>query len=103
VLAALRPNMLQLAAMRAQGAHPYFVTPEHTRRAREALGPDPLLAPEQAVVLDADPERARTTARGYAALYLSLPNYLNNLREFGFSDSDFEDGEADALIDAVVP
>jgi probable F420-dependent oxidoreductase len=103
VLAALRPKMLELAATRAQGAHPYFVTPEHTRRARETLGPDPLLAPEQAVVVDTDPERARATARGYAAVYLNLPNYVNNLRELGFSDSDFENGGSDALIDAVIP
>ncbi|MGW7003068.1 TIGR03620 family F420-dependent LLM class oxidoreductase [Streptomyces sp. NPDC054933] len=103
VLAALRPKMLELAATRAQGAHPYFVTPEHTRRAREVLGPGPLLAPEQAVVVDTDPERARATARGYAARYLALPNYVNNLRELGFSDSDFDNGGSDALIDAVVP
>ncbi|MET7764068.1 TIGR03620 family F420-dependent LLM class oxidoreductase [Streptomyces sp. NPDC005336] len=103
VLAALRTNMLKLAATRAQGAHTYFVTPEHSRRARQTLGPDPLLAPEQAVVVDTDPERARDTARGYASFYLTLPNYLNNLRELGFSDSDFKDGGSDALIDAVVP
>jgi len=103
VLAALRTNMLKLAATRAQGAHTYFVTPEHTRRARETLGPDPLLAPEQAVVVDTDPERARATARAYASLYLTLPNYLNSLRELGFSDSDFKNGGSDELIDAVVP
>ena len=50
-----------------------------------------------------DPERARATARGYAAVYLNLPNYVNNLRELGFSDSDFENGGSDALIDAVIP
>jgi probable F420-dependent oxidoreductase len=103
VLAALRPKMLELAATRAQGAHTSFVTPEHTRRARQPLGPDPLLAPEQAVVVDTDPARARATARQYAAPYLSMPNYLNSLRELGFSDSDFEGGGSDALIDAVVP
>ncbi|MGK4579042.1 TIGR03620 family F420-dependent LLM class oxidoreductase [Kitasatospora sp. HPMI-4] len=103
VLAALRPKMLRLAATRAQGAHTYFVTPEHTRMARETLGPGPLLAPEQAVVVDTDPGRARATARRYAALYLRLPNYLNSLRELGFSDSDFENGGSDALIDAIVP
>jgi probable F420-dependent oxidoreductase len=112
VLAALRPKMLELAATRAQGAHPYFVTPEHTRRARQILGPDPLLAPEQAVVVDTDPARARATARKSAAdggmpgsgvAPLSVPSYLNNLRELGFSDSDFKDGGSDALIDALVP
>src|SRR5262249_22738209 len=63
VLAALRPAMLRLARAEAQGAHPYFVTPEHTKRAREILGPGVWLAPEQKVLLDTDPERARATAR----------------------------------------
>jgi probable F420-dependent oxidoreductase len=94
--------MLELARTRAQGVHTYFVTPEHTARARAILGPEPILAPEQAVVLETDPERARAAAREYASFYLKLPNYLNNLRELGFSDSDFEDGGSDALIDAVV-
>jgi probable F420-dependent oxidoreductase len=102
VLAALRQGMLRLAASRAQGVHTYFVPPEHTARAREVIGPEPILAPEQAVVLETDPERARAAARDYAAFYLSLPNYLNNLRELGFSDADFEHGGSDALIDAVV-
>jgi probable F420-dependent oxidoreductase len=101
LLAALRPRMLELAATRAQGAHTYFVTPEHTARAREVLGPDPILAPEVAVVLDTDPESARATAREYASMYLALPNYVNHLRELGFSEDDLKGG--DALIDAVVP
>jgi probable F420-dependent oxidoreductase len=103
LLAALRPKMLELAKTRAQGAHPYFTTPEHTARAREVLGPEPILAPEQAVVLDTDTERARATAREYAALYLGLPNYVNNLRELGFTEDDVANGGSDALIDAVVP
>jgi probable F420-dependent oxidoreductase len=102
VLAALRPKMLELAAQRTQGAHPYFVTPEHTARAREVLGPEPLLAPEQAVVLDTDPARARQTARRYMALYLGLPNYLNNIRELGWNEKDFANGGSDALVDAIV-
>src|ERR1700674_3644156 len=52
ILAALGPNMLKLAAEQTSGAHPYFVPVEHTRRARKALGPEALLAPEQAVVLE---------------------------------------------------
>jgi probable F420-dependent oxidoreductase len=35
VLAALRPRMLELARDKARGAHPYFVPPEHTARARQ--------------------------------------------------------------------
>ncbi|WP_327104119.1 TIGR03620 family F420-dependent LLM class oxidoreductase [Nonomuraea glycinis] len=102
LLAALRPNMLELAAQRAQGAHPYFVPVEHTARARAVLGPEPILAPEQTVVLDTDPARARRTARRFMSLYLALPNYVNNLRELGWSDEDFADGGSDALVDAIV-
>jgi probable F420-dependent oxidoreductase len=103
VLAALRTKMLQLAAERAQGAHTYFVTPEHTAKAREILGPGPLLAPEQAVVLDTSPDSARATAREYMSFYLKLPNYLKSLRELGWSDDDFAGGGSDALVDAIVP
>jgi probable F420-dependent oxidoreductase len=103
VLAALGPRVLRLAADRTAGAHPYLVTPEHTRRAREILGPGPLLAPEQKVVLETDPERARAIARPRVRdPYLGLANYLSNLRRLGWTDADFADGGSDALIDALV-
>ena len=103
VLAALGPRMLELAAARSAGAHPYFVPVEHTVRARAILGPGPLLAPEVAVVLETDVARARELARAYAATYLSLPNYTNNLRAFGYGDDDIGGGGSDRLIDAVIP
>lgn len=101
VLAALGPKMLRLAADRALGAHPYLVTAEHTAEAREALGPDALLAPELSVVLDADLDRARTTARDMLATYLQLPNYTNNLLRLGFTEGDFEGGGSVRLLDAL--
>ncbi len=103
VLAALGNRMLELAAQRAVGAHPYFVPVEHTTRARSILGPAPLLAPEVAVVLEADRTTARGLARDYARLYLGLPNYTQNLRTFGFGDRDIDGGGSDRLIDAVIP
>jgi probable F420-dependent oxidoreductase len=102
VLAALGPRMLQLAAEGANGAHPYFVTPEHTALARKILGHDRFLAVEQAVVLESDSSRAREIARAHTSFYLRLPNYLNNLRRLGFSDEDFGDGGSDRLVDAIV-
>jgi probable F420-dependent oxidoreductase len=102
VLAALRPRMLRLARDRAAGVHPYFVPPEHVARARDILGPEATIAVEQAVVLDADPTSARTTARRHTTTYVNLPNYTNNLREFGFGDDDFTDGGSDRLVDAIV-
>ena len=102
-LAALGPKVLRLSAERSAGAHPYLVTPEHTREARKILGDGPLLAPEQKVVLDSDPERARAIGRPRVQKpYLGLTNYVTNLRRLGWTDADLEDGGSDALIDALV-
>ena len=94
--------MLELAATRASGAHPYFVPVEHTAVAREHLGPDALLLPEQKVVLETDPATARAIGRRAMAIYLGLPNYTNNLRRFGYGDDDFAAGGSDRLVDAIV-
>jgi probable F420-dependent oxidoreductase len=103
VLAALGPKVLRLAAERTAGAHPYLVPPEHTRRARAILGAGPLLAPEQKVVLEADPERARAIGRPRVQNpYLGMVNYTSNLRRLGWSDEDLSGGGSDALIDALV-
>jgi probable F420-dependent oxidoreductase len=102
VLAALGPKMLTLAAERTDGAHPYFVPVEHTAFAREQMGPDAKLYPEQAVVLESDPAKAREIARAHMAMYLTLPNYTNNLKRFGWTDEDMADGGTDALVDAIV-
>lgn len=103
VLAALGPKVLRLSADRAAGAHPYLVTPEHTRRAREILGEGPLLVPEQKVVLETDPVRARAIGRpAVEKPYLGLVNYTNNLRTLGFDDADLAGGGSDRLIDTLV-
>jgi len=103
VLAALGPRVLRLAAERTAGAHPYLVPPGYTRQAREILGAGPLLAPEQKVVLEADPRRARAIGRPRVARpYLGLSNDTANLRRLGWTDDDLRDGGSDALIDALV-
>ena len=102
-LAALGPKMLDLAGERTAGTHPYFVPVEHTRSARERLGPGALVAPELACVVDTDPVRARAVARDYAKLYLGLRNYTKNLLDFGFTERDLADGGSDRLIDAIIP
>jgi probable F420-dependent oxidoreductase len=101
LLAALGPKMLELSATAADGAHTYFVPPEHTARAREILGPDKLLAPEQVCVLSSDPTLAREIARRHTTSYLRLANYTNNLKRFGFDDADFADGGNDRLVDTI--
>ena len=102
VLAALGPKMLQLAGERTDGAHPYFVPPEHTATARQVLGAGPLLCPEQAVLLETDPTKAREIGRTHTAIYVAQPNYANNLRRLGFTDDDLEGGGSDRLVDAIV-
>ncbi len=102
-LAALRPKMLELAGARSAGAHTYFVPVEHTRAARERLGPGKLLAPELACVVETDPARARAVARDYARLYLGLSNYMRNLLDLGYEEADLAGGGSDRLIDAVIP
>jgi probable F420-dependent oxidoreductase len=103
VLAALGPRVLKLAADRSAGAHPYLTTPAHTRSAREVMGEGPLLAPVHKAVLDEDPDRARALGRpAVAKPYLSLVNYLTNLRRLGYSDADLTDGGSDRLVDDLV-
>jgi probable F420-dependent oxidoreductase len=101
-LAALGPRVLRLAAERTAAAHPYLVTPEHTRRARALLGTNVLLAPEQHVVLDTDPARARELARNAVSHYLGLTNYTANWRRLGFTDQDIAGTGSDRLVDGLV-
>ena len=102
VLAALGPRMLELAAERADGAHPYFVPVEHSAFAREHLGPEPFLAVEQTAVLTSDRDEGRRIGRAFAQNYLALPNYANNLRRMGWSDDDLAAGGSDRLINALI-
>jgi probable F420-dependent oxidoreductase len=102
VIGALRTRMLELSRDRTAGAHPYLTPPEHTARARAVLGPEPLLAPEQTVVIADDADSGRAQAREFARYYLRLPNYANNLRELGFGDDDLAGDGSDRLVDAIV-
>lgn len=102
ILAALGPKMLELSRDAADGAHPYNVSPAHTAQARKILGPGKLLCVEQKLILEADPARARDAARKMLTMYLKAPNYRNHWKRMGFTDSDFENGGSDRLIDDTV-
>jgi probable F420-dependent oxidoreductase len=102
VLSALGPRMLAMAAERSAGTHPYLTVPSQTREARVALGAEALVAPEQTVVLDTDPDSARRTARAFLAHYLTLVNYTSNMRRAGFTDEDIANGGSDGLVDRIV-
>ncbi|SFW56106.1 LLM class F420-dependent oxidoreductase [Amycolatopsis australiensis] len=100
-LAALGPKVVKLAGDRTAGAHPYLVTPEHTREARQILGPGKLLAPEHKVVLGTDAAEARAIGRRTVKFYLGLVNYVSNLRKLGFTDEDLAGEGSDRLVDAL--
>jgi probable F420-dependent oxidoreductase len=101
LLAALGPKMLELSATAADGAHPYFTTPEHTAEAREAIGPDKLLCVEQKVILSTDAEAARAAANTALNMYARLPNYRNNWIRIGFTEDEIEQ-RADRFVDHVI-
>jgi probable F420-dependent oxidoreductase len=102
VVAALGPQVLKLSARRSAGAHPYLTTPEHTRQARELVGPDAFIAPEHKAVLTTDAEQSRAFGRKTLEIYLSLANYTNNWKRLGFTDADVAKPGSDELVDAVV-
>jgi len=102
VIAALRGNMMALARSHADGAHPYLVPPEHTKQARAVLGPGKLLCPEQTILRETDPTKARRIARTWLARYLAMVNYRNNLLQLGFTEADFADNGSDRLVDALI-
>ena len=102
VLSALGPRMLAMAAKRSAGTHPYLTVSEQTQEARTMLGPDALIAPEQTVVADIDPDSARRTARNFLRHYLLLSNYTTNMRRGGFTADDIDGEGSDELIDRIV-
>jgi probable F420-dependent oxidoreductase len=102
VIAALGPGMLALAGSHTDGAHPYLVSAAHTKEARHLLGPDKLLCPEQTVLAETDPVRARRIGRAWLGRYLEMTNYRNNLLRLGFGTSDFAGGGSDRLVDAMI-
>jgi probable F420-dependent oxidoreductase len=101
LIAALGPKMLELARDAADGAHPYWTTPQHTARAREILGPDKLLCVEQKVVLSTDASLARAAGVRALTRYAALPNYRNNWKRLGFTDAQIENCD-DTFVDAVI-
>jgi probable F420-dependent oxidoreductase len=106
VVAALGPRVLKLSAERSAGAHPYLTTPEHTRQARELIGPSAFLAPEHKVVLTTSledgAEKARAIGRKALDIYLGLTNYVSNWKRLGFTDEDVRRPGSDRLVDAFV-
>jgi probable F420-dependent oxidoreductase len=102
MIAALGPKTLAAARELGAGALPYLMPPRHTAEAREILGPDRLLIPEQKVFLGTDPDEARAVGRRMARTYLTLPNYTNALSRYDLTDSDLSGEGSDRFIDQAV-
>ena len=102
ILAALGPAMLKFAAERTLGAHPFFAPPSNTKRSREIMGAEAWLCPEQKLLLETDPAKARERARAAMAGPLSMPNYRRNLMRAGFAEEELDGGGSDRVVDAVV-
>ncbi|MGV9194770.1 TIGR03620 family F420-dependent LLM class oxidoreductase [Microbacterium sp. MC2] len=103
IISALGPRTLRLSAERAAGTHPYLTTPAHTRFARETVGPDALVAPEQRLVPETDVDAARAAGRKFLSRYLSLSNYRRTLESHGFTAAQLDDGATDEAVDALAP
>lgn len=101
VIAGHGPKLLALAAERADGAHTYLVTPEHTRRARAILGPAKSLRVVLPMLGEPDRARALEAARAALALYLPFAAYHRVWGALGFDASDWSGRMSDRLIDAV--
>lgn len=101
-LAANGPRLLELVAERLDGANTYLLPPAHTKRAREILGPDKRLNVVLPCCLCEDPERARKLARRALAIYMPLPAYQKEWKNWGFEEGDWADGGSDRLIDMIV-
>lgn len=102
ILAALGPKMCALAAERSLGTHPYLATTTNTAAARAAVGAAAVVAPELGVVLEPEPDAARTQGREALSYYMGLPNYTNNWKRSGFTDHDLADGGSDALLEELL-
>jgi probable F420-dependent oxidoreductase len=101
VLAALGPRMLQLARERTDGAHPFFSPVAHTAEARRQLGDEHFLAPAQMIVTGSTDHESAQAARRYAETYLSLHNYVSNLRRMGYGDEDLGSEPSPRLVEAI--
>jgi probable F420-dependent oxidoreductase len=99
VIAAVGPKMLDLAAELVDGAHPYFVPPEHTAMARQRLGAEPLLIPEQSVLVNPS-EESLAAYRDRLAIGTQIPHYRAALRRSGLTDHDL-DTVSDRFLNAV--
>ena len=103
VLAALGPRVLQLAAERSAGAHPYLTTPRtHGQGARTG---GQLGVPGAGAQGGADHRPRRSPGdrpQVRSSFYLDLSNYVNNWLRLGFTHDDVRKPGSDRLIDAVV-
>jgi probable F420-dependent oxidoreductase len=94
--------MLALSGEITDGAVPVMVRPDFTTQARQLLGPDKLLVVGLEVVADADPHRAKATARQRVARVLGQPGtHAAATARLGYSEQEITE-VSDRLVDAIV-
>jgi probable F420-dependent oxidoreductase len=93
--------MVDLAARRSLGTHPFLVTPDYCAKTRSVIGKHNLLAPYLPVVLTNDRDVAHAAAGPWLGQFIGMPSYNSCLRTQGFTDADLLDGPSERLIDAL--
>ncbi|MEV7038605.1 TIGR03620 family F420-dependent LLM class oxidoreductase [Amycolatopsis sp. NPDC051061] len=102
VLAAVGPRMLELSRAGADGAHPFAQPVSHTPYAREILGPDKLLIPQQTVLLGSREDARESVRRRVAqSREYSVTVYLAGWKTLGYTEADIA-GPSDRFVDDLV-
>jgi probable F420-dependent oxidoreductase len=109
LIAALGPKLLDLAATATAGTLPYLVTVARVAWMRSILDaatpagrPRAVIAAAVPVIVESEPDLARTAARAWLSGYSRSVNYQRSLAAQGFDESDWVPPAAERLVDAVV-
>ena len=102
VLSALGPKMLEMAASRSAGTHPYLTVPLRRRRPGPPSARTRSWRRSRRWCSTRQPDSARRSARAFLDRYLQMDNYVRTMRRGGFSDDDVADGGSDHLVDRIV-
>ncbi|MCR6490850.1 TIGR03620 family F420-dependent LLM class oxidoreductase [Amycolatopsis sp. OK19-0408] len=102
VLAAVGPRMLELSRDHADGAHPFAQPVSHTPYAREILGPDKLLIPQQTVLLGSREDARESVRRRVAqSREFAVTVYHAGWKRLGYTEADIA-GPSDGFVDDLV-
>ena len=84
------------------GITTFLITTEHTKWARDLLGPEPFLTAGITVGIGNDIEKYRAYGRKMLEYYLPLPHQINKYKNLGFSEQDYAPPGSDHLVDSLM-